>query len=634
MLTVKRKTTQKRVSLKFFHGGKFIGFRASGLSAYDNVDPHTVIRELVQNSLDASKERSVTRVVFEIEDVKTDSIPARSQYKKRLLAAIKTQRKKNNLEQAQSIVDGMKSSIDADTVSVLWVYDNGAGLDNNGMENLLGDGQSAKADEITAGSYGNGHMTSFPASEMRYVLYGGVNRKEGRIISGHTILATHNYQEQTFGEDGYLAKKIRANVEETPRIDFYTDSGVHLLRSKLDWVEKEFETGSVVGILGFNRFNQCRSDEDVLDVIEDVVATHFTPVIHDASMEVQLYVSDQLERTIDGDALGAILERRKSRQRRDRNSIGPSGRQVWDNWETLRSVPENIIETKLGKVRFHFRQMPRDAGSGTHLQLFRNGMWITNDLPRNRASDFSTVIPFNGVVLLEPDGAPDACKLVGEFEGPRHIAIDVTKYPRNSLKRKSIDEFFGELHQQILELVPTLDSEEHDPGFFSIEVAGEGIRKNTRARASGRGTPEPAPRRGPLSIDPGKGGRRNSRRTLRRVGRRIDAQITALRSAGGVRVRVKVLEDAQNAELRVVLANGSDETCDTPEPDQFMEIGKGAQLRGRPVRGYVRDNGDTRRAVLLGPVSANGDELDIWLPSRPVATGDLRIELVRRSADR
>ena len=210
----------------------------------------------------------------------------------------------------------------------------------------------------------------------------------------------------------------------------------------------------------------------------------------------------------------------------------------------------------------------------------------------------------------------------------------MTKYPRNSLKRKSIDEFFGELHQQILELVPALDSEEHDPGFFSIEVAGEGTRKNPRVRASGRGTPEPAPRRGPLSIDPGKGGRRNSRRTLRRVGRRIDAQITALRSAGGVRVRVKVLEDAQNAELRVVLANGSDETCDTPEPDQFMEIGKGAQLRGRPVRGYVRDNGDTRRAVLLGPVSANGDELDIWLPSRPVATGDLRIELVRRSADR
>ena len=384
MLTVKRKTTQKRVNLQFFHGGKFIGFRASGLSAYDNVDPHTVIRELVQNSLDASNERSVTRVVFEIEDVKTDSIPARSQYKQHLLAAIKTQRKKNNLEQAQSIVDGMKSSIDADTVSVLWVYDNGAGLDNNGMENLLGDGQSAKADEITAGSYGNGHMTSFPASEMRYVLYGGVNRKEGRIISGHTILATHNYQEQTFGEDGYLAKKIRANVEETPRIDFYTDSGVHLLRSKLDWVEKEFETGSVVGILGFNRFNQCRSDEDVLDVIEDVVATHFTPVIHDASMEVQLYISDQLERTIDGDALGTILERRKLRQRRDRNSIGPSGRQVWDNWETLRSAPENIIETKLGKVRFHFRQMSRDAGSGTHLQLFRNGMWITNDLPRNR----------------------------------------------------------------------------------------------------------------------------------------------------------------------------------------------------------------------------------------------------------
>ena len=211
LLSINQRTKQQL--LQFPQSAKFHGFRASGLSAYDNVDPHTVVRELVQNAVDASvaAERQVARLIFEIEEIATADIPGRTEYEQRLECAVDTQRKKESLEQANSIVDAMRTSIEKVKVPVLWVLDNGIGLDDDGMERLLGDGQSAKSDESTAGSYGNGHMTSFPASELRYVLYGGVQEDSKRTVSGHAILASHMFQDKLHGEDGYLSKPMRVD---------------------------------------------------------------------------------------------------------------------------------------------------------------------------------------------------------------------------------------------------------------------------------------------------------------------------------------------------------------------------------------------------------------------------------------
>ena len=637
-MATEKATRKMRENLQFLHAGKISGFRSSGLSAYNNVDPHTVVRELVQNALDASiqAKREVVRVVFDVEEIATSAIPAKSQYREHFESAVETQRKKGNVEQSKSIIDTLQASIEARRVSVLWVFDNGIGLNDDGMEKLLGDGQSGKADESTAGSYGNGHMTSFPASDLRYVVYGGVH-EDGRTVSGHAILASHLHKERVCGEDGYLAKNVRAH-DLFNRFDFHDGSEIPVLREKLGWIEEKFGTGSAVGILGFNRFNRYGNDEEVLQVIETVVATHFTPLIRDGAMEVELRLGGVHIRTVDHSEVEQILERRKDRERRDRNSIGPSGRQAWDALETLNPEHRHTIDTLFGKVRFHFRTLARGAGGGTHVQLFRNGMWITNDVPHNRGADYRNVVPFSGVILLEPEEAKEACSLVGKFEGPRHIYIDLTIQSRGSAERRALDQFLRELHERVLELVPDLDSEEYDPGFFSIEVAGDGIRHDPRAPAPGTGTPERVPPREPR-------GEEKRRRRLRphpprpprpryRPQRRIETQVTALKQAGGIRLRAKALEDAVDAELRVVLADGSDETCDSPAPEQYLEIGYGAEVDGQPVKGYVKDKHGSRRALLLGPVSAEGGELDIWIPCRPVGRGDIRVEIVRPTAHR
>ena len=510
-MAMEKADPQKQENLQFLRAGKISGFRSSGLSAYNNVDPHTVVRELVQNALDASTEakREVVRVAFDIENISASEVPARLQYREHFESAVDTQKKKGNIEQSKSIVETLRSSIEGGQVPVLWAFDNGIGLNDEGMEKLLGDGQSGKADESTAGSYGNGHMTSFPASDLRYVVYGGVH-KNGRTVSGHAILASHLHDGTVCGEDGYLVESIRAN-DLFNRFDFCNGSKIPLLRKKLDWIEERFGTGSAVGILGFNRFNHYETDEEVLQIIETVVATHFTPLIRDGAMVVELHLGGEYTRTVNNSVLGQILERRKSRERRDRNSIGPSGRQAWDALETLNREHQHAIDTEFGTVQFHFRTLARDAGGGTHMQLFRNGMWITNEVPHNRAADYRNAMPFSGVVLLEPEEAKEACVLVGKFEGPRHIYIDLTIQSRRSKERKVLEQFLKELNKKVLELVPELDSEEYDPGFFSIEVMGEGVRHDPRVPAPGAGTPERVPPRDP------RGEKRRRRRRRRRT---------------------------------------------------------------------------------------------------------------------
>ena len=162
-------------------------------------------------------------------------------------------------------------------------------------------------------------------------------------------------------------------------------------------------------------------------------------------------------------------------------------------------------------------------------------------------------MPFNGVILLEPREASEACELVGKFEGPRHIDVDLTRQQRGSVARKALDRFLKEVHEGILGLVPKIEAKEFDPDFFSIEVAGEGVRKNPRVSAPGAGTPEPAPRQQPQRRREKVRRKRKRRKQLRREGRRVDARVTAVRRTRGIRLRARPLESAANVELRVVL---------------------------------------------------------------------------------
>ena len=362
-------------SLKFFYGGQFEGFRAAGLAAYNNIDPDTLIRELVQNALDAGNriDREVIEIEISLEKVRTKSIPAYFEYKSRFEAACKTQKEKSCFEQARSIAENITSALNSEFIDVLWVVDNGEGLGDKHMESLLSDGQSMKSDASSTGSYGNGHMTSFPASNLRYMLYGGVfnpannalkceNETRTKICAGHTILATHIYNGEFFGKDGFFVDELLKN-DLFNRFQFYNTSFPEMIDEKLKYIENKFETGSAIGILAFNKFNNYEDYGEVVECIRRVVASHFTPAIYSGKIRVKVCAPSICKYVIK-DTLEEILEPNKDRVRKNRNSIGPSGNQIWESLKTLDSNYAHQIEVSDNLVNLHFRNLD---GGGVHL---------------------------------------------------------------------------------------------------------------------------------------------------------------------------------------------------------------------------------------------------------------------------
>lgn len=353
--------------LKFDPAAQPQGFRPTGLSIFNNVDPDTLIREIVQNSIDAAraKKRDQIHVQFQIESVPYSDIPAIHEYQERFRCACESQRQANSLTQAESITNAIENQLEGEEILILWVTDNGIGLTPDNMDRLLSDGQSQKGSADSTGSYGNGHMTMFPASNLRYLLYGGIfsEAQDGaeRIIAGHTILASHVYDNENCGANGYLVNNF-TNDLFSRFVYFQNDQVPKLLNRKLDELRLRFDSGALIGIVGFNRFNATDHDDDVVEIIERVVASHFTPAIHSGDLCVAVQQTDGTEHRIHSSDLRHILKRESHRQRRRHNSIGPSGLHAWQTLGTLASTYSESLETSAGTIDIQFRPLRSNNG--------------------------------------------------------------------------------------------------------------------------------------------------------------------------------------------------------------------------------------------------------------------------------
>ena len=81
----------KRLDLKFGQGSS-VGFTPAGIAAFTNLRPAAVVRELIQNSLDAAREANerTAFVRFRLTRKNTKTIPGIRSYGKALESAIKT----------------------------------------------------------------------------------------------------------------------------------------------------------------------------------------------------------------------------------------------------------------------------------------------------------------------------------------------------------------------------------------------------------------------------------------------------------------------------------------------------------------------------------------------------------------
>ncbi|MBF2755571.1 MAG: hypothetical protein ISN29_10005 [Gammaproteobacteria bacterium AqS3] len=641
-----------KTDLKFFPASAIEGFRNSAMAQFSEADPDIIIRELTQNSLDASTGRDVTEIRIDIEDLKSGDIPAIESYRAHFESACDFHRAKGSLEQAIDLVHVIEESLEEQAeLQVLWFSDNGAGLDHDNMERLFGDGAGDKSDAGNAGSFGVGHLTAFPASNLQYVLYGGVfdspdaPGKSKRVVSGHAILATHQMENfegggyteserEQYGKDGFLVEKINKGGDLLKkRFDFFTQKNKSpVISRKLDLIEDNFGTGAAVGILGFNRFNRFDTDDEVVRDIQRVIATHFTPIIHDGKMRVSIHVNKKLAGEVTSENLKDILEPEKGRLRRNRNSVGPAGKQVWDVCQTLANVEPEKISTSLGDVSVCFRQFDFDEEhAGTRVQLYRNGMWIEDSPPKNSPNQFSQRAAFNAVLLPDPRQCPEACDLIRASEGPKHTEVSMARV-RDKGKKKKLNKFFEEIRDALLERASELEAEIIDTGFLTLDIHGDSARDETGRQSSPNR--KKAGRSDRKKSSPGESTKASTKaEKFKRYGTELEARTLVVSRQGGFEARIKAGEQSNHVELRLILAAGTDETCDTPVPVEFLEIQEAVEFNGEalPEDGYIKEDDDRIRSIYLGKIEENSGELKVWIPCAFPQGTKVEVQLIKRS---
>lgn len=644
--------TNSFASLQFTGLSSPEGFASKSLATENTVEPGPIVRELIQNSLDAGHlaGREQVKVCFALEEVATCDLPGIEEYERAFDAAKKTH--KDHLGNVGAQISRIEKSLEAKAVRILNVRDNGIGLDPEKMNSLLGDGTTSKNEGGLAGSYGLGHFTAFPASNLQFVLYGGVTKDSTRTASAHAILASHEIDGGVKGKDGFLIKSIHEE-KVRDRYVFPTNGEIApLLDSQLDVVERDYGSGSVISITAFNNFLENDEDSSVMAILT-TAAMHFSPAVHNGSLVVEVVRKNGSERKIlDRQSLGSIIQENRKGRRSGEDKLSP--RNAYNAYETLVRGEKREVETSFGKVTLCIRQSPQDT---TQINLFRSGMWISNNLPRNRRYNYSDYKQFNALVLINPPS--EAFDLVRLSEGEKHLDINSKRLVDEQKIR--FDSFWGEIRNKITESLEKSESDEFSPNVFILTPPERKEPRSTvRRKSSTPETPEinleeqvpeptfaPADPEDPIYPDPGPGPRNPKKSSgpgdepgdvpsFNRSGRVADVLTAAKFDSERVRLVIRSNEDMINAGVRLCLDNGADASCEKPVADQFIPFGKNALLDGIPLEDdYYREGREGALELLIGAI-AKGQTKTVTLPLVSVLPQDavVKVNIVSREKEK
>ena len=409
----RRRTRGSAPDLQFGFSTDRAGFTPAGIAAFSDLRPAAVVRELIQNSLDAAlieAEESQAYVRFERQSCTLDDIPGIGNYRSAFRLAVNEQSPSGS---ARAVVDRIERALREDSHDVLQVTDNGVGLDGKRMSALLSDGVSAKGGSAS-GTFGNGHSVVVPASNLRYVLYGGLTGEGESFGAGQAVLASHRRDGELWSRSG-RGVYIESFEPSGLGVPFTFAQGKAIptmVASAIERIRGEHGHGAAVIIPAFNNFEH---DQSLREAVFRAAAFNFFQAIHEGHLMVEV------EDPEGGGVLDAITLQEEIALYRDEIRSGRtgaflSGRKANEAYETLVGGESHEIETAQGNVTV--RLLLRDSGRRS-VGLCRNGMWITDDLPMFQNA-FSDRQPFQALILLSSDRENGFFDLIQEAETPLH----------------------------------------------------------------------------------------------------------------------------------------------------------------------------------------------------------------------
>ena len=611
--TMAREDRPSAPGLQFGPSTDRAGFTPAGIAAFSDLRPEAVVRELIQNSLDAAlieADESCARVRFRRSTCELQDIPGIESYRSAFQRAADEQRPAGS---ARAVVERIERALASDAHEVLLVMDNGVGLDGKRMAALLSDGISAKGGNA-AGTFGNGHSVVVPASNLRYVLYGGLTAEGDRFGGGQAVLASHSVHGESVGRSGrglYLTSFERS-AEDVPFTLVRDDALPPIVSDELGTIRELYGHGAVVVIPAFNNFEH---DESLWEAVSRAAAFHFFQAIHEGTLVVEVDDPDG-GGVLEAGTLREVLERYRE-EPRARRTGGLSGRKAYEGYQTLSQGETHQISTSQGEVILRLR---RQEGRRSVVGLCRNGMWITDDLPMFQNA-FTDRQPFQALILLDPGRDDDFYGLIREAETPLHDKLALTQMePR---RRKALRDALREIRDGLVRLVPESESDSYTPEdiltfqFSELEGQGRGGRLpsfwgkvgSSRREMVTRRTDEKGEREngtGGGSDGSGGGGRKRMKQRGRIVVEPIFRIASVPASNGRRTVHIECTEDFEDAELRMFVDENVDATCDRQSRAQAAALLlSNAVLDGRPVdESALIRKADGTVGVKLGSLAA------------------------------
>lgn len=408
--------------LRFHQGSKPDGFFRSDIGKYVN-DPDTITRELIQNGLDAAiigAEREIAEINLSIGECDLSDLPAAEAYIGAFTAARKwrNERQGQLVSNEQSVIDRVQRVIDSGRCVMLTCRDNGVGLNQARMNDLMSESNSDKPDE-GAGTSGVGHLTAFAASDLRYVLYAGRSEVSGQLrdVGGaHAILAPRKDSTGTHAAEGFWMNPQGDLFERSAQN--FPDQAPVVLANELDRVDT---TGSVVGIAGFDCFRDDGGATAAAELMANAAAVNFLVAIAGGRLKVRVRPSPTSnELIVDQDSVHAQLT--ALAQTRARRTTGRLHRsEALRASETLRDG-EPVPLPDVPGAELRVRLLDEGSKANSRVQVFRDGMWITSSAPDLEPGDFGDRRKFDAVLSLTKGGA--IYDLVRRSEGAEHRGID------------------------------------------------------------------------------------------------------------------------------------------------------------------------------------------------------------------
>lgn len=434
----------------YFRLGETEGFTSKKLadkrSGYANP-----IRELLQNSLDASKDAGNEKceINIYIESIKKTDIPNIKDYEFYLEQAIEFQKSVGSFRHnAEQTVSFMKEALSQEELDVLMFVDNGIGMTPDILNGLIGE-RSVKSNESSGGSFGVGHLSPYFLSSLRYILYASKYQDGSAVktlFSGAPILA--GFKDKDGIERGSIGRLLteKPKREESPDFVFPAEQP-GFIKEKM----KDVDTGSMVAILGLNS-EWTRS-------ANYAIVSNFFYAINKCELAVNI-CRNIVDISIENSDIDNILLASKDKKTATGGNI-LSGSDTWQLWLTVKDndCKQEIILDNGDKVCVHIRN---NIETNSAIAMVRNGMLIArhdgmlsthiNTLRQNSGFDFE---PFS--ILINIDDSRDQCpKLFGLVKGaenPYHNQLERDRLSPSD--EKKLKEWLKELSEKIKEhLIP------------------------------------------------------------------------------------------------------------------------------------------------------------------------------------